>query len=237
MKIIGFDFSIKKPACCIYDHNFAQYRFVTWPKISDRLKDVYRSNGVEVIDREDPDLRQGQNLSVTQKMVHSVECAGILAGQIAERFRLEAEDDPDLWVLWEGLSYGSSGNVALDLSGYKYIVMDRLKDVVSLSNQVTYAPQTIKKVAGCSHKITNEKGKKVSQGKPEMIEAMLRHADGKGIQLVDGINLDRQPFRKKGDRNWIDHLDDIVDSYWLVQTFIEREILPMGLDVRDEDVY
>jgi len=223
MKIIGFDFSIEKPACCIYDGNTYEFRSWAW-NLSPRLKAIYLNAGVNVYERNETKLK---NLESSEKMQHDVKRGILLAEMIANSFtEEELTNDPDTWIVWEGLSFGSSGNVVVQLGGFKYLVMDRLNSKVEIEHQITYAPTTIKKTAGCSKKITDPiTGKKKSQGKPEMIQAFI---DTKvDIPLRHAMELSRDDFRKKGDKNWIDHLDDLVDSYWLVQTFIEKEFDPL----------
>lgn len=218
MKIIGFDFSIEKPACCIYDGT--TYKFKSWAwSLSPKLTEIYQSAGIEVITRNEPKFK---NLDVSSKMQEDVKRGMFVADMILNSFtKEELTEDPDTWIIWEGLSFASSGNVVLQLGGFKYLVMAKFDDIVSIDRQLTYAPQTIKKTAGCSTKITDPKtGKKKSQGKPEMIQSFVDTKEN--ILLRNTMESSRDLFRKKGDRNWIDHLDDLVDSYWLVKTFLEK---------------
>jgi hypothetical protein len=217
MKIIGFDFSIEKPACCIYDTIQKTYKFKSWAwNLSPKLTAIYEDANVEVIERKEPKLK---NLGVSEKMQHDVHRGIFLSQLIINSFTKEELEDS--WILWEGLSFASSGNVVLQLGGFKYLVMKEFCSDVPLEKQLTYAPQTIKKTAGCSTQIIDPiTGKKRSQGKPEMIQAFV---DTKlDITLRNKMDLERESFRKKGDRNWIDHLDDLIDSYWLIKTFLDK---------------
>jgi len=223
MKIIGFDFSIEKPACCVYDGH--TYKFKSWAwNLAPRLRDVYESAGVEVITRNEPKFK---NLDVSSKMQEDVKRAMFLSDLIVNSFtKEELTEDHDTWIVWEGLSFASSGNVVLQLGGCKYHVMSKFDPIIEIDKQITYAPQTIKKTAGCSTKITDPiTGKKRAQGKPEMIQAFVDTQED--IPLRHAMALSRDSFRKQGDRNWIDHLDDLVDSYWLVKTFVEKEMDPL----------
>jgi hypothetical protein len=119
------------------------------------------------------------------------------------------DGNTDEWkVVFEGISYASSGNMAIQLGGYKYILMEAFfNEGILFENMTTYAPITIKKTAGCS-----EKGK----GKKEMIDAFI----GTGIStpLRNAIETNRLLFQKKTG-TWIDHLDDLVDAFWAVETY------------------
>ena len=110
----------------------------------------------------------------------------------------------NIYIAFEGLSYGSFGDVVLQLGGYKYILMDVLSSIVPLENMFTFAPITIKKTAGCS-----KKGMK----KSDMIESFKRMSTNFGKYVCENEEFFRT---KKG--NWIKHLDDIVDSFWTLET-------------------
>lgn len=204
--IIGFDFSINKPAACVYDDN-GKYRFYSWPfDLSDKLKEVYRNAGVHLIDREDKKYK-GKDSS--EKMRWEVQNAIYLSNLIISSL---PEGLAHNWkIVFEGLSYGSSGNMGIQLGGYKYILMKGLFDeCIHFENMTTYAPITIKKTAGCSSK---------GMGKKEMIDAFV--ATGLDISLRNKIELHPELFKKKTG-TWIDHLDDLIDSFWAVETFLSK---------------
>ena len=60
MTIIGFDFSINKPAASIL-HN-GMYHFMSWPYgLPEKIKNVYKESGVSIIERTD-DKDKGDNI-------------------------------------------------------------------------------------------------------------------------------------------------------------------------------
>lgn len=204
MRIIGFDFSINKPAACIYENGV--YDFYSWPfGLSERIKEIYREAGVHLFDRTDEKYK-GKDSS--EKMRREVSNAVYLSDFIISSL---PDGDMSQWqIVFEGLSFGSTGNVVLQLGGYKYILMKSLYDeCVSWENMTTYAPITLKKTAGASKK---------GMGKPEMIESFLERSS---CPLAKSINKNRLLFQKKTG-TWIDHLDDLVDSFWAVETFREK---------------
>ncbi|MFW6311341.1 MAG: hypothetical protein ACOC1K_03805, partial [Nanoarchaeota archaeon] len=172
-----------------------------------KLKNLYRDNGVNIIDRID-NKNKGDNVSA--KLRYEVKNAKYLSNLIFDS--ISDYLDEDTLIAFEGLSYGSSGDVVLQLGGYKYILMDTLSSLVPLENMYTYSPITIKKTAGCS-----ERGK----SKKDVIDAFIKfHSKTK---FKDALNNKREDFMKKGNKNWIDHVDDLVDSFWTLETLRDKE--------------
>jgi len=202
--LIGCDFSINKPAACILTNN--QYRFISWPYgLSKSQIEIYQKSPITIIDRED-NKQKGDNVS--DKLRYEVKNAKYLANLILRS--LKDFINEETFIAFEGLSYGSKGDVVLQLGGYKYILMDVLSSVIPLENMFTYAPITIKKTAGCSKKGTT---------KADMIEAfkIMPTEFSKHLRENEGS------FKTKGTKgNWIIHLDDIVDSFWALETLREK---------------
>ncbi len=203
-QILGFDFSINKPAACFYNHG--EYHFYSWPfDLSDRLKEIYRDAGVHIINRSDQKYK-GKDSS--EKMRWEVENAMYISDLILQTI----PDGGWLYnapIVFEGISYASSGNMAIQLGGYKYILMKTLYDEgVPFENMTTYAPITIKKTAKCS-----EKGKT----KKDMIDAFTHES----CEFANIIFSNPSLFKKKTG-TWIEHLDDLVDAYWAVQTYLDK---------------
>jgi hypothetical protein len=208
MKIIGFDFSINKPAACIYEDG--NYQFMSWPfGLSEKIKNIYKESGVNLIDRLDEKYKGTDS---SEKMRWEVSNARYLSNLIISSL---PDGETKNWkIVFEGLSFASSGNVVLQLGGYKYILMNNLFDEgIPFENMTTYAPITIKKTAGCSKK---------GMTKKDMIDAFV--ASSCDHPLKYAIRSNRELFMKKGMKNYIDHLDDLVDSYWAIQTYIEKEM-------------
>jgi len=206
MTIIGLDFSINKPAACVYTDG--KYEFFSWPfGLSEKILDIYRESGINIIDREDEKYKGTDS---SEKMRREVENAMYLSDLIL----LSMPDGyaKEWKVVFEGISYASSGNMAIQLGGYKYVLMEAFwNECVPWENMTTYAPITIKKTAGCSKK---------GMGKKEMIDSFLKNSATNPLKTAMLENPDR--FKKKTG-TWIDHLDDLVDAYWAVETYREKE--------------
>jgi hypothetical protein len=200
--LIGADFSINKPAVCILKNN--QYHFISWPYgLSKPQIEAYKKSPITIIDRTD-DKDKGDNIS--DKLRYEVSNAKYLANLIMNS--ISSFVNKDTFMAFEGLSYGSTGDVVLQLGGYKYILMDVLSSIIPLENMYTYAPITIKKTAGCSKKGTK---------KADMIEAFKLMP----TEFSKYIRSNEEIFKTKNG-NWIAHLDDIVDSYWALETLREK---------------
>ena len=202
--IFGFDFSINKPAACFYQNN--KYIFYSWPfDLSEKLKKIYRDAGVNLIDRDDKKYK-GKDSS--EKMRWEVSNSMYLSNLIITSL---PDGDISKWqIVFEGLSFNSSGNMGIQLGSYKYMIMrDLFDNCVPFENMTTYSPITIKKTAGCSQKGKNKK---------DMIDAFVQSSS---CDLAKTISSNSSLFQKKTG-TWIEHLDDLVDSYWAVETYLAK---------------
>ena len=196
--IFGFDFSINKPCCCYFVHN--EYKFISWPYgLTSNIQKIYKESPIEIVSRNDVKI---SSKNASEKLRFEVENSKYLANLIYNS--LKDIMDENSYIAFEGLSYNSKGDASIQLGGYKFILMDTLSKVVPLTNMFTYAPQTIKKVAGCSQ---NGKTKK------DIIEAFI----GQDIEFSNYISNNGGLFKTRFD-NWIIHLDDIADSYFTLRT-------------------
>jgi hypothetical protein len=208
MTIIGVDFSINKPAACILQNDM--YHFMSWPYgLPEKIKTVYKDSGVSIIERTD-DKDRGEGIS--DKMRYEVENSRYLANLIRDSLLPFLNNTP--YLAFEGLSYGSPGDVGIQLGGYKYMLMDSLSQYIPLDNMFTYSPLTIKSIAGCS---------KRGMGKANMIKKFIEE----GPHCIFNHELKESPdkFKTPKSKNWIVHLDDIIDAYWTVQTLKNKENL------------
>ena len=206
MALIGIDFSINKPAACVFSHN--KYKFFGWPYgVKSQIIDLYRSSGVQIINRTD-NKEKGEGIS--DKMRYEVENAEYLSDLIISS--LKEYLNSNTYIAFEGLSYASSGDVVLQLGGYKYILMSRLREYVPLKNMFTYSPITIKSVAECA---------KRGMTKADMIEKFIE--TDIDCKFRQELSLYREQFQTVKSKNWIIHLDDFVDSFWTLQTLRKKE--------------
>jgi hypothetical protein len=112
----------------------------------------------------------------------------------------------DVVIANEGFAFSAKGDAALQLSGYKYILMEALIKH-GYTNLKTYSPITIKKTAECSKK---------GLGKDAMIEAMSKQDIDH--HLIKILHDDPDYLKKKS--NYVLCMDDIADSFWNLKTCI-----------------
>jgi len=181
-----------------------------WPHgLQKKLPEIYKNAGVTIINRTD-DKNKGPDIS--SKMRYEVRNARYVAEMIFST--LEPYLNRNTLIGFEGISYGSSGDVVLQLGGYKYMIMDKLSEIVPLENIFTYSPITVKKTAGCSKRGTP---------KSEVIESFITSSHNNSLK--EAIRKDKLLFMKKGGKSFIDGLDDFVDSYWVLETLRDKELL------------
>ena len=103
MNLIGFDFSINKPAACVFADN--QYKFFGWPyNLQKKLPAIYESAGINLIVRTD-DKDKGPDVS--SKMRYEVRNARYISEMIFNT--LEPYLNNDTFIGFEGMSYGPLG--------------------------------------------------------------------------------------------------------------------------------
>ncbi len=209
MIALGCDFSINKPAVTIYKKN--TYEFLIFPfTLSDNLIKIYETYGVNIFPQ--PELIKHQKpSSSSEKVRKEILEARLLSEHIISSICRFIQLDELTFIGFEGSSFASKGNVAQQLATYRYKLIDSLSNLIPLENIFNYAPITLKKRAGCS-----EKGK----GKSEMIEAFIKF--GPNCKLKKGLIENRELFKKRGSNNWIEYLDDIIDSYWATQELMAQ---------------
>jgi hypothetical protein len=206
MNLIGIDFSINKPATCVFSNN--KYHFFGWPhNLKDDIFDVYCKSGVNLIKRTDIKY-EGHDLSL--KMRFEVENSKYLANLIRETLLPYLNENT--YIAFEGLAYASKGDSAIQLGAYKCLLMNELNKYVPLKNMFTYTPITIKSIAGCAKRVIN---------KTDMINAFIKN----GPICKFRIALFEKPelFQSPKAKNWIIHLDDLVDSYFALETLRKKE--------------
>lgn len=210
--IFAFDFSCNKPAMtCMIDDKIEIY---VWPSDIDKTSyerlDVC---GIHVYDRKLDKIKDKeftQHELILEHMRRSTELADTITKTICEIIHETNYHIDSAIIANEGFAFSAKGDAALDLSGYKYILMDRLMQA-GFKNFKTYSPITIKKTAGCS---------KRGLGKDAMIDAFGREPEGTH-RIIDILRQDPQLLKKK--TKYVQCMDDIADSYWCLKTY-QRDI-------------
>jgi hypothetical protein len=206
--IFAFDFSCNKPAMTSYINGVIN--FYVWPsEIDDKSYDRLTSCDVIVHNRNLEKIKEkslDQHELILEHTHRAIDLSNIILDLIDYLVHENNINKDDVIIANEGFAFSAKGDAALQLAGYKYILMERLIDR-GYKNLKTYSPITIKKTAGCSKK---------GLGKDAMIEAMSRQNDDH--HLINILKNDPDYLKKKS--NYVLCMDDIADSYWNLKTCI-----------------
>lgn len=213
--LIGFDFSMNKPAATIYFRG--QYYHYFWPlKITNKQQKMYEDADVSIVNRNmsSVDTKTVENSQlVLIHTIRSTDLANLIINDIDElitnKFKLT---DYELYVCSEGLSYASKGDATLNLATYKGVLLSKIYEHYGdhLARLYTYSPITLKATAGCSSKEDRtDKTKMIKKYIAQNNDIKLR------LCLANGY--------MKAKTNYIAGIDDLVDSYWALKTMMQKE--------------
>ena len=213
--LIGFDFSMNKPAATIYFRG--QYYHYFWPlKITNKQQKMYEDADVSIVNRNMPsvDTKTVENSQlVLIHTIRSTDLANLIINDIDELITNKFElTDYELYVCSEGLSYASKGDATLNLATYKGVLLSKIYEHYGdhLTRLYTYSPITLKATAGCSSKEDRaDKTKMIKKYIAQNNDIKLR------LCLANGY--------MKAKTNYIAGIDDLVDSYWALKTMMQKE--------------
>ena len=218
---VGIDFSINNPGITIRKpEGLTFYNFPRQDALKADFLITLRASHIHVIEiprasalpktasiasRERAALEDSIALNRSIIEVLEEECKNVLGSQIS--------------VAIEGFSFASSGNRLSQLSGYQWLLRYFLLEELNVrpQNFHVFSPMTIKATAG--------KGNLKKDG---MIQAFIESTDEQLRETHFWNDLQVEPLsfqNRKG--GWL-KIDDIVDSYWVLQT-LEKHVEPFPL--------
>ena len=218
--IFAFDFSMNKPAmACLIENELS---FYIWPLSIDKVaQEKLDSCDINIVNRKlNPIKDKSLNESelIIEHVTRSTNLAKLIVGTILKIIRPYNYNIDDIIIANEGFAFAAKGDAALDLSGYKYILMKELIDN-GFSNFKTYSPITIKSTAGCA-----KKGMK----KDDMITA-LGNEDNDLHLFIHTIRDHNDILKKK--TSYVMCVDDLADAYWCLKTVVKKEDIDCILNV------
>ena len=218
--IFAFDFSMNKPAmACLIENELS---FYIWPLSIDKVaQEKLDSCDINIVNRKlNPIKDKSLNESelIIEHVTRSTNLAKLIVGTILKIIRPYNYNIDDIIIANEGFAFAAKGDAALDLSGYKYILMKELIDN-GFSNFKTYSPITIKSTAGCA-----KKGMK----KDDMITA-LGNEDNDLHLFIHTIRDHNDILKKK--TSYVMCVDDLADAYWCLKTVVKKEDIDCVLNV------
>ena len=204
--IFAFDFSCNKPAMTSYINGVID--FYVWPSdIDDKSYDRLTSCDVNILNRKLCHIKEkslNQHELILEHVNRAINLSEIILQTIDDLVSNNNLSKDDVVIANEGFAFSAKGDAALQLSGYKYVLMEALIKH-GYTNLKTYSPITIKKTAECSKK---------GLGKYAMIEAMARQDIDN--HLIKILHDDPDYLKKKS--NYVLCMDDIADSFWNMKT-------------------
>lgn len=220
---IGFDFSINKPAATILTPD-NEYYFFAWPssltKTAEHAYNSIESDHINVTNRNLETISDKDESSLTyEHTARSYNLAKQIVNDIISFIsnycsKFDADAKFHVWMASEGLSFASKGNMTLNLATYKGVFLalwyEAFNDVMEYTKMYTYSPVTIKSVAGCA-------GKEARSQKDPMIKAFLKEPVNEFSKVLNSNTL-----KNKNDK-YFTCVDDIVDSYWALQTMLKKQ--------------
>lgn len=213
--LIGFDFSMNKPAATIYFRG--QYYHYFWPlKITNKQQKMYEDADVSIVNRNmsSVDTKTVENSQlVLIHTIRSTDLANLIINDIDELITNKFElTDYELYVCSEGLSYASKGDATLNLATYKGVLLSKIYEHYGdhLARLYTYSPITLKATAGCS-------SKEDRADKTKMIKKYIAQNNNIKLRLCLANGY------MKAKTNYIAGIDDLVDSYWALKTMMQKE--------------
>ena len=218
--LLGFDYSLNKPAATIVVGDRAPHFFI-WPLslTAPEISKYSEIGDLTVHNRNLDSISKGSLVESDLTLMHtrrSIDLARMVVDDVREYVRECGYDmcDVSLYVCSEGYSFASKGNATLDLATYKGVLLSEIyrnyHDCIECFG--TYSPISIKSVAGCADKAHRS-------DKLAMIKAFIAQVLPVKSDFQEGL----RSGVLKAKTNYITCVDDIVDSYWAVRTMRVKE--------------
>ncbi len=210
--IFAFDFSMNKPAmCCLVENKIS---FYTWPlKIDKVANEKLISSNIVVYDRGLEPIKEkslDESQLILEHVSRSSNLAKLIVNTILDILKPYNYNIDNIIIANEGFAFAAKGDAALDLSGYKYILMKELIDN-GFKRFITYSPITIKSTAGCAKK---------GMGKEDMIKALGKENNNLHL-FIHTIYNNNEMLKKK--TSYVMCVDDLSDAYWCLKTVVKKE--------------
>ena len=216
---IGFDFSMNKPAATIYYNK--HFYFYFWAlKLTDKKLQMYKDCNVHAISRNLSSIDSSKIENTQLVLIHTIrstDLANMIIKDIDDLLSaFNIQENYNLYVCSEGLSYASKGDATLNLATYKGVLLSKIYEHYgdNLKRMFTYSPNTLKSTAGCATK--ERRGDKLN-----MIKAFMKEPINNPFK---NALMNNQLISKK---NFIEGVDDLVDSYWALKTMVKKEKLTL----------
>jgi len=202
---IGVDFSMNSAAICTLRND--KYNFYAFPRgVQKRIKENLDSSGVilNIIPKE-----KLESKILADKERFNSNDADFAINKIIIILNDVLLNTDAIGI--EGIAFMARGNSIAQFAGYHYILRYLLSKYVGYENIHVFAPNSIKMTAG-----------KGNFKKFQMIDAFINSEDKDlhETQFHKKIKIEPELFQTKTG-NWLSPIDDIVDSFWTLQTLLK----------------
>jgi hypothetical protein len=206
---VGIDFSMNSAAICIEKDN--KIFFFVYPRaMTVKMESTMKSSevGCEIVTKEKPD-DYDKNIATRERF--NSQDARRLTTEILNHLKYFL-NGYDVNIAIEGIAFMSRGNSIAQFSGYHYILRHELSTLTDYDNIFVYQPTSVKKVAG-----------KGNFKKPDMINAFINSTDPTlaKTSFHKMLKNDIERFQSPRAKNFLKPVDDIVDSYWVLQCLLQ----------------
>ena len=210
--IFAFDFSMNKPAmCCLVKDEIS---FYAWPTLVDEFTyDALTKCNVNVITRGLPPIKDkslNEHELICEHVSRAVNLAGMIVDTVLEVLEKNNLTPSDAIISNEGFAFASKGDAALDLSGYKYILMHAIMSK-GFTEFRTYSPITIKATAGCAKRGSKKEDMIIKLGEENNDLHLFIHTIWGHSEIL----------KKK--TAYVNCVDDLADAYWCLKTTVKKE--------------
>lgn len=213
--IIGIDYSLKSPAVTILT-NKKNLKHFAFPRIR-TLKEDY----ILTLRNSDINITEIEQITNVKCLQENERINSNDAETLAKTICKTIETYVDKYSIFaiEGISFASPGNTKIQYAGYHYILRYIISTYFSISYDkiYVYAPMSVKQTAG-----------KGNFNKNQMIEAFMsaNYDELKTSKLWNDLNdiTKIEYFQTKKAKHFMKPLDDLVDSYWVLRTFMKKDL-------------
>ena len=176
-------------------------------------KETLENCNVKVIDRQLDNIHEkeyDESSLICEHVARATDLSKMIVSTIIGILdKHHIQDYSNVIIANEGFAFGANGNAILDLSGYKYILMNEFMQN-GFKIFKTYAPTSLKATAGCKRGTTKE----------DIVNNLANELDTLH-PLFYKVKHENNSLRKK--KNYVIGLDDIADSFWCLKTTIRKE--------------
>lgn len=202
-----FDFSINSTACSLYNYKNNKLIFFSFPRkkiINNNIVKNLIDSDVVVTIIDDKIITNDQQKKEIANLMDADYLMNIICNKLSEYIK-----DNNIIFGVEGISFGSFGNMQIQLAGYNYLLRYMLKNYFNITYDdiLVYSPRYIKRNAGSGNYNKNMMIEKfINSNNDLLIDNKLQLALKNGIFVKKLHNKDSKTYYKP--------IDDLIDSFW-----------------------